>query len=337
VEEIDLEQRLVKTSNRSFSYDYLILGTGSVAEYFGVPGALEHALPIKTLEESIAIRNHILSCFEQAVHEADQNHREMILTFVIIGGGPTGIELAGALIELVHGALAKDFTTLDTHDVHVILVEALPNLITGFPERLQNYAVRRLAKMGVDVRLSAPVAQIMSDAISLKDGTIIPTKTVVWAAGVRGNPEVKIFGLPHPTIRGGYVPVRPTLQIEGHPESYVVGDLSYFEERARRLPMIAPVAIQQGTHAAHNIMRQILGKPLENFRYRDRGNMATLGRNSGVAYLFGRTFTGFPAWIIWLGVHLYNLIGFRNRLFVLTDWAWDYLFYERTVRLIMSN
>jgi len=335
VKEVDLERKLVKTNNRTVQYDYLIQGTGSVVDYFGIPGAREHALPMKTLEESIAIRNHILSRFERAVHERDRNRREIILTFVIIGGGPTGVEFAGALIELIHGALVKDFKTVNMHDVHVILVEALPHLITSFPNRLQNYALKRLQKMGVEVRLSSPVAQITSDSVHLRDGEVIHSETVIWAAGVRGNPAVRPTGL-FSSNRADFVSVKSTLQIEGYPEAYVVGDLAQFEENGHRLPMIAPVAIQQGTHAARNIILQILGKQPENFKYRDRGYMVTLGRNSGVAYLLGHSFTGFAAWVIWLGVHLYNLIGFRNRLFVLTDWAWDYLLYERTARLITS-
>jgi len=216
----------------------------------------------------------------------------------------------------------------------LILLEALSNPLSGFPEPLQKYAVKRLTQMGVDVRLSAPVAEITAEAVRLKDGAVIPAETIIWTAGVRGNSD-NLTGLR--TASNGQIPALPTLQVEGHPETYVVGDLARFEEDGHPLPMIAPVAIQQGTHVAGNIIRQINGLPPRNFRYRDRGKMVTIGRNSGAAHLLGRSFTGFPAWAIWLSVHLYNLIGFRNRLFVLIDWSWDYFFYERAVRLILPH
>jgi len=335
VEAIDPMAKLVKTENRTISYDYLVLSTGSVPEFFKIPGADKYALPLKTLEDGIAIRSQILACFEKAVHETDHRRREQMLTFTIVGGGPTGVEFAGALVELIRGALVRDFTTLDFQEVHVVLVEALGNLLSGFPERLQNRAVKRLVKMGVDVRLSSPVAEITPEAVLLKDGTFISTETVVWTAGVRGNLEADVAGLP--TARNGQVLVLPTLQVEGYPDIYVVGDLARLEEDKDRLPMIAPVATQQGAHAARNIIRQISGLPPKVFRYRDRGKMVTIGRNYGLAQLFGWSFTGFPAWVIWLVVHLYNLIGFRNRIFVLIDWAWDYFFIERAIRLIIPR
>ena len=335
VEAIDPRARLVKTRDRMIHYDYLVLSTGSVPEFFQIPGADKYALPLKTLEDAISIRNQILACFEKAVQETDHTRREQMLTFTIVGGGPTGVEFAGALAELIHGALVKDFTTLDFQEVHVIILEALGNLLLGFPRRLQNHALKRLAEMGVDVRLSSPVAEITPDAVLLKDGTLIPTETVVWTAGVRGNPEANAAGLP--TAPNGQVLVLPSLQVKGYPDIYVVGDLARFEEDRNLLPMIAPVAIQQGAHAARNIIRQISGLPPKAFRYRDRGKMVTIGRNSGVAEVLGRSLTGFSAWVAWLVVHLYNLIGFRNRIFVLIDWAWDYLFFERAIRLILPK
>ena len=335
VKGVDPEAKLVKTENRTIRYDYLVLSTGSVPEFFRIPGADEHALPLKTLEDGIAIRSQILTCFEKAVHEADHDLRTKMLTFTIVGGGPTGVEFAGALVELIRGALVKDFATLNFQEVHVVLVEALGNLLSGFPERLQKHAVKRLVKMGVDVRLSSPVAEITSDAVLLKDGTLIPTETVVWTAGVRGKLEADVVGLP--TARNGQIFVSPTLQVEAHPNIYVVGDLAQLEGDKNRLPMIAPVATQQGAHAGRNIVRQISGLPPKAFQYRDRGKMVTIGRNYGAAELFGWSFTGFPAWVIWLVVHLYSLIGFRNRIFVLIDWAWDYFFIERAIRLIVPR
>jgi NADH dehydrogenase len=335
VETIDPKAKLVKIGNRMIAYDYLVLSTGSLPEYFGIRGAADYALPLKTLEDGIAIRSQILACFEKAVHESDHRLREQMLTFAIVGGGPTGVEFAGALVELISGALVKDFRALDFQEVHVVLIEALDHVLSGFPKQLQKHAVKRLVKTGVDVRLSSPVAEISPEAILLKDGTKIPAETVIWTAGVRGNSEAGTTGFP--VARNGQILVLPTLQVEGFPDIYVVGDLARSEGGKNPLPMIAPVATQQGTHAARNIIRQISGLPPNPFRYRDRGKMVTIGRNYGVAQLFGWSFTGFPAWMIWLAVHLYSLIGFRNRIFVLMDWAWDYFFIERAIRLIIPT
>jgi NADH dehydrogenase len=333
VNAIDLAAKVVKTNDRAIPYNYLVVATGSTPEFFEVKGAAEHALSLKTLQDGIVIRSRVISCFEQAIQEPDPKRRQGLLTFIIVGGGPTGVEFAGALAELIHGALVRDYKTLNFREVRVILLEALGNLLSGYPESLQSYAAKRLTKIKVDVRLSTPVTEITSNAVHLKDGTIIPAETVVWTAGVRGDHEAKTWGLP--TCRNGQVSVLPTLQVAGYPEVYVVGDLARIEGGDRSLPMIAPVATQQGAFAARNIARQIAGLTPKHFRYRDRGKMVTIGRNAGAAHLLGLSLTGFPAWVVWLSVHLLNLIGFRNRLFVLIDWAWDYLFYERAVRLIL--
>lgn len=330
---IDLGARALTTPDRVIPYDFLILATGSTSHFFGVTGAADHAFPLKTLEEGIALRNHILRCFERALDEPSADRRRQLLTFAIVGGGPTGVEFAGALAELIRGPLRKDYPSLNLHEVRVVLLEATDTLLPGLPERLRSYALRRLRGMGLDVRLASAVSQISRQTVSLKDGTVIPTETVVWTAGVRGDPLVENRGLP--LARGGRVAVLPTLQVAGHPEVYVVGDLTFVE--GEPLPMIAPVAIQQGAAAARNIGRQIAGNAPRRFVYRDRGTMATIGRNAAVAIVGNREFIGFPAWILWLGVHLVNLIGFRNRLIVLINWAWDYLFYERAVRLIFPG
>jgi NADH dehydrogenase len=285
------------------------------------------------MEQAIALRNHILCCFERAVQEADAQRRQQMLTFAIVGGGPTGVEFAGALAELIRGPLVKDYPTLDFHEVRVVLLEAMDSLLLGLSERLRDYAQRRLRKMGIEVRLRATVSQITRRAVQLEDGTVIPTETVVWTAGVRGDPQAQAWGLT--TTRGGRVGVLPTLQVPDQPQVYVIGDLAYGEKNERPLPMIAPVAIQQGVAAARNIARQMAGQPLLPFCYQDRGMMVTVGRNAAVAHLGGQAFTGFLAWALWLSVHLFKLIGFRNRLFVLINWAWDYFFYERAVRLIL--
>lgn len=335
VQEVDFDRRVVKANVSTVPYDFLILATGSVSHFFDVPGAAEHAFSLKTLKEGIALRNHILTCFECTVREPDVARRRALLTFVIVGGGPTGVEFAGALAELIHGPLVRDYPGLNFQEVRVVLLEAQASLLPGLPASLQAYAVRRLERMGVEVRLRLPVSAVTPQTVHLKDGRLIPTETVIWTAGVRGDPKAQAWGLP--AIRNGRVPVAFTLQVPGHPEVYVVGDLAYVEEQGRPLPMVAPVALQQGQTAAHNIIRQISGQPPEPFRYRDRGTMVTIGRNAGVAHLFGRSLIGFPAWVVWLSVHLFNLIGFRNRLFVMLNWAWDYFLYERAVRLILHG
>jgi NADH dehydrogenase len=255
-----------------------------------------------------------------------------MLTFAIVGGGPTGVEFAGALAELIRGPLVKDYQSLDPREMHVLLLEAADRLLAPFPERLGKYAVKRLQKMGVEIRLHALVSQITPEGVQLKDGVELPLETVIWTAGVHGQS----FNANLATMRNGQVKVLPTLQSPDHPEVYVIGDLAYVEEDGLSLPMLAPVATQQGEATARNIIRQANGQEPVPFRYHNRGTMATIGRNSAIAYIGGKVVTGFPAWILWLSIHLFSLIGFRNRLLVLINWAWDYLFYERAVRLIVS-
>jgi NADH dehydrogenase len=333
VQSIDFAARQVQTTERVIPYDFLILAAGSVSHYFDVPGAAAYAFPLRTLEQGIALRNQILCCFECAVHETDTPRRQRLLTFVIVGGGPTGVEFAGSLIELIHGPMASDYPTLDFTEVQVILLEAMDRLLTMLPERLSAYTLSRLRKMGVQVKLGARVSQVTPEAVHLADGSVIPAETVVWTAGMRGATLTAPWALP--TARNGQVLTLPTLQTPDYPEVYVVGDLAYVEQEGRPLPMVAPVAIQQGKWAARNIARQIAGQPPLPFRYREQGTMVTIGRNSAVTYLGGCAFTGFLAWMLWLGVHITKLIGFRNRLLVLINWAWDYLLYERAVRLIL--
>lgn len=333
VEAIDCQARTVTGPGFVIPYDYLVLGIGSSSHFFGVPGAEDHAFRLKTLEDAILLRNHILQCVERAAHERDPVRRRRLLTFVIVGGGPTGVEFAGSLAELVRGAFVRDYRGLDVRDMHIILLEAAENVLPGFPDRLRSYAGARLQRMGVEVRLRAPVSHVTETAVYVHDGVLLPTETVVWTAGVRGAPAVQAWGLP--VARNGRVEVLPTLRAAGCSDVYAVGDVAYVEDSGRPLPMTAPVAIQQGAWAGRNIIRQMRGQPPVPFRYRDRGTMVTIGRNAAVADVWGRTFTGFPAWVLWLSVHLANLIGFRNRLFVLINWAWDYFFYDRAVRLIL--
>ena len=332
VTEIDLAAKQVKTTDHVFPYDFLVLAIGSVSHFFGVTGAAEYAFQLKTLEQAIALRNHILFRFERALCETDPQRRRQMLTFAIVGGGPTGVEFAGALAELIRGPLVKDYQALDPREMRVLLLEATDRMLASFPERLGTYAAKRLQKMGVEIHLRAVVSQITPTSVEFKDGATIPLETVIWTSGVRGES----FNAELPTIRNGRVKVLPTLQTPDHPEVYVIGDLAFIEEDGHSLPMLAPVATQQGEAAARNMIRQVNGQAPLPFHYRDRGTMVTIGRNSAIAHVWGRAFTGFPAWLLWLSIHLYGLIGFRNRLLVLIHWAWDYLFFERAVSLIAS-
>jgi NADH:quinone reductase (non-electrogenic) len=329
---IDTAQREVRMGSYSLPYDYLILSIGSKAHYFGVAGAEKYAYSLKTLDDAILLRNHILCRFEAANYEPDASLRQQMLTFTIVGGGPTGVEFAGALAELVRVPLQRDYPDLDFNRVSILLLEATDRLLNGVPERLHKYTLKQLTKMGVNVQLSSPVSQITSHAVVLKDGRAIPSETIVWTAGVGGVslPQNWIF----PTRRNGQVDVLSTLQLADHSDIYIVGDLAHVEQDGHPLQLIATVATQEGEWAARNIRRQIAGSEPELFQYHDPGMLAVTGRNAAAVRLGRFTFTGFLAWIIWLSVHIYRLIGFRNRLSVLINWAWDYLFYDRVVRLI---
>lgn len=332
---IDLLNRAIETDGETISYDYLILAAGSISHFFGIPGVETHAYGLKTLEEAVALKNHIICSFEQAARETDEDRRGRLLSFVIVGGGATGVEYAGALSELVHGPLTRDYRTIDFSAVRIILVEASNSLVANMPERVRAYTLVRLREMGIDVRLGAKVREVTPEAVILMGQEAIPTQTVVWTAGVRGEPIAGLSGLP--VERDGRVPVLPTLQAPGHPEVYVVGDAAFIKEDGRVLPMVAQVAIQSAIAAAKNIMRQIDGKEPQPFHYSDRGAMITIGRNSAGVAIGSRTYTGFFAWILWLVIHLFNLIGFRNRVMVLINWAWDYLLYERAVRFVFPS
>ncbi len=335
VETVDFTRKIVNTDRKDVPYDFLILAAGSEPHFFGVPGTKEYAFPLKTMDEGIALRNHILGLFERAAHEPDEQRKRQALTFVVVGGGATGVEFSGALSELVYGLLRKDYPALAESKAKVILLEAADTLLASLPEKCRNYTAEQLKKVGVDVRFKSCVSKVTKDAVHLKDGTVIPSETVVWTAGVRGNSMVWKMKLP--TTHDSRVRILPTLQVSECPEVYVVGDMAYLEENGRPLPMVAQVALQQGTAAAQNIIRQMEGQPLLPFRYNDLGSMATIGRHSVVARLNGRAFTGLFAWLLWLIVHLVRLVGFRNRLLVLINWTWNYFLYERAVRLIMPG
>lgn len=332
---IDLQNRIIETDGEAISYDYLILATGSITYSFGLPGVEENAYCLKTLEEAVALKNHIICCFEAAAREEDKTKRESLLTFVIVGGGATGVEYAGALAELIHGPLVKDYRSIDFHSVRIILLEAADGLVANMPQSIRAYTLEKLQKMGVEVRLGAKVREVTPNAVLISGQDNITTQTVVWTAGVKGEPLAELSGVS--TGRDGRVPVQDTLQVPDHPEIYVIGDLASIKEDNRVLPMVAQVAIQSGITAAQNILRQIAGQAPQPFRYHDRGSMITIGRKSAGVAIGTSTYTGFVAWIIWLVIHLFNLIGFRNRMMVLINWAWDYLLYERAVRFVFPS
>jgi NADH dehydrogenase len=325
----------VITAQGPVPYDYLILATGSEARFFGIPGAQDATFTMKSMADGVDLRNHMLSKFEEASRERDSERRRRLLTFVVIGGGPSGVEYAGALMELIAGPLARDYPNFCVDDARVVLVEAMPSLLGAMPQKLGRYSAERLQKMGVEVLLDTAVAEVTPHAVTLANGTSIATETAVWTAGVGGEGIAGRSGMQ--TKPNNTVSVLPTLQIADEPNVYVVGDLAAFEQDGEFLPMVAQVAIQQGEAAAQNILRQMAGEPLRPFRYHDKGSMAVIGRNSAVADIGGKAFTGFAAWLIWLLVHIMQLVGYRNRLLVLVNWAWSYFTFERMVRLILPN
>jgi NADH:ubiquinone reductase (H+-translocating) len=335
VDQVDFDYRLVKTGTHTIPYDYLIIGLGSQPFFFGVQGADDYAYPLKSLEQAIALRNQILYCFERASCEANAQERQRWLTFAIVGGGPTGVELAGTMAELIHETLERDYPNLKVNQTRVVLIEAGEHLLTGFSTHLGDYARARLEKMGVEVMVKAQVVEIGPHSLRLKDSMELLSRTVTWTAGVQAFRGASQWGLP--TARNGQIEILPTLQAPGHPEVYVTGDLAHFLVDGRPLPMVAQVAIQEGQAAARNILRQAQGKEPQPFHYHDRGMLAVIGRNSAVAEIWGREWTGFIAWVIWLSVHILYLIGFRNRLLVLMNWAWDYFASERNVNLMIPT
>ena len=332
---IDLPNRQIETDGETISYDYLILANGSVTSTFGVPGVEEHAYFLKTLEEAVTLKNHIICCFEAAAREPEAERRKSLLTFVIAGGGATGVEYAGALTELIHGPLIKDYTGIDFSEARIILLEAADQLVSSISSNIRDYTARQLRGMGVDVRLKAEVAEVSPEKVVLKGANNIDTSTVVWTAGVKGEGLAVASNIP--VTRDGRVAVNEKLQIQDQLNIYVIGDLASINEGQRILPMVAQVAIQSGVTSAQNILRQIAGLAPQPFIYKDRGSMITIGRKAAGVAIGSRTFTGFFAWVMWLVIHLFNLIGFRNRVMVLINWAWDYLLYERAVRYVFPS
>ena len=332
---VDVAARKVVLKTGEIPYDYLILATGAQHSYFGHDDWEPWAPGLKSLEDALEIRRRILLAFERAEREADESRRKALLTFVIVGGGPTGVELAGAIAEISRHVMAQDFRVIDPRQARIVLVEAGPRILPAYPESLSAKAQASLEKMGVEVLTKSLVTSVRPDAVSIGDRRI-PTTTTVWAAGVQASPLARSLGVP--LDRAGRVLVQPDLTVPGHPEVFVIGDLATFlHQGGKLLPGVAPVAIQQGRHAARNIVRACQGKALEPFHYIDKGSLATIGRAAAVAD-FGRIkLSGFFAWLAWLLVHIFFLIGFRNRFVVMIDWAWAYFCYHRAARLITGD
>ena len=335
VERVDLEQRLVLTGQEAIPYDYLIISAGSANDYFGNDTLATQTYGLKDVDDAQRLRNHVLSAFEYAVATDDSARRAALMTLVIIGGGPTGVELSGAFVELVRHVLRRDYPMLDVSQARVVLVEASSHVLSVFPENLQQDALRRLQNMGVEVKLNSVVATVDGQYVHFKDGSTIEASTVVWAAGVRAASLADKLGVTQ--ARAARVPVEPTLNLRDHPEVFVIGDMAYLEgygEKKAAYPMVAPVAIQQGKRAAQNMLARMRGKPQQPFAYFDKGNMATIGRRAAVLDSFGIRLSGVLAWFGWLFVHLLFLVGFRNRVIVIINWAYSYFTYDRGVRLI---
>lgn len=347
---VDWDRRRVLVDGQEpLSFDRLVVATGSRANFFGVPGAEEFAFPLYSLAEATALRNRILGAFEEA-DRAGGDVPDGALRFVVVGGGPTGVETAGALAELFGAVLRRDYRHADIRRAEVVLVETGPELLAPFSDSSRDHARRALRARGVEVRTGTTVSEVRDGSVVLEGGEVLPCQTLIWAAGVQAGSLVEALDVP--TGAGGRIEVDDRLRIPGRPGAYAIGDVADLRIGERRLPQLAPVAIQTGTYVAAAIAAQVeagvsfdgsgptdagdqSGRP---FRYRDKGTMATIGRRSAVAEVPGlRPLTGSLAWVAWLALHLYFLIGFRNRVSVLVNWAWNYLTWDRGPRLIFGG
>ncbi len=343
---IDFERKFVTSDRENIIYDYLVIATGSKTKFLGVDGAPKYTYPLRTLNDAIALRDRILGNLERAVTCTDYEKRQQLLTFIIVGGGATGVELAGALSELIQTSLVDNYPQLDPREVKIILIHSGTRLLADFPERLGDYTGKQLRRRGVKIHFSTRVHSVMPGAIELDDGTIVKTATIIWTAGVEANlpaDSEKLSTAKSPkgllkntashivvAPRRDQACVRSTLQLLNYPEVYAVGDVAYVEQDGKPLLGIAPEALQQGTAVAGNLKRQLRGLPPKSFNYFNKGTAAIIARNAGVAYLFGKIpLKGWFAWLLWLGIHLYYLPGLSNRLIVFKSWVRDYFTGER--------
>ncbi|MFO0985376.1 MAG: NAD(P)/FAD-dependent oxidoreductase [Planctomycetota bacterium] len=331
---IDVAARRVELDHGTLAYDYLIVATGSTHSYFGHDDWAQHAPGLKSIADAFEIRRRILTAFEAAERETDAEERKAWLTFVIVGAGPTGVELAGALKEIAQRTLARDFRNFDPHAAQVILVDAVPQVLAAFPETLAARARALLEARGVELRLGVMVTGIDATGVFL-GGDHIASRTVLWAAGVKASPLGRMLGAP--VDRGGRVLVAADLSVPGQRNVFAIGDLAAVRLGEGWLPGMAPPAIQEGQHAARCIRADLAGAPRPPFRYQDRGMMATIGRSAAVAQIGRWHFTGMTAWLVWLVIHILWLIGFRNRFVVLFEWAFAYFTYQRSARVILEG
>jgi len=340
---IDPDRRVVNLSDGELSYDWLILAAGATHSYFGRDDWSTHAPGLKTIDDALEIRRRFLIAFERAERETDPTRRRAELTFVVIGGGPTGVELAGAMAEIAYRAIPRDFRSVDTATAKIILAEAGDRILAEFPTELSARAKLDLEKLGVEVRLNARVTNVQSRSVAIGSERI-EAASVIWAAGVQASPIGKSLGVP--IDRAGRVIVNPDLTIPGHPEIFVIGDMASATDSktGKAAPGVCPAAMQMGLYAARIIVAEIRAKrelknqPLRRaFKYSDKGVLATIGRNKGIAWIGRLKFSGALAWLLWALVHVMFLIGFRNRLLVMIEWAWLYFFFDRGARLITGD
>jgi NADH:ubiquinone reductase (H+-translocating) len=334
VQTVDVSARRVFVGDEAIEYNYLVVATGATHAYFGHEDWAQHAAGLKTLNDALAIRARVLTAFERAELETDPRLREAWLTFAVIGGGPTGVELAGTLAEIARHTLAPEYRRSNPKLARVLLIEAGSRLLTNFAPDLSAKAAAELTRLGVTVRTGNPVTALGGNFVELGDERIA-TRTILWAAGVAASPLGRTLGAP--LDRSGRVIVQPDLSLPDHPEVFVVGDLATITYDGRPVPGIAPAAKQMGTYAAKCIAAGIAGRPHTAFRYRDYGALATIGRRSAVVEMPGLKLSGTVAWCFWLAAHIFFLIGFRNRLVVLLDWAWAYFTYDRNARIIVRS
>ena len=335
VEDVNLGERRVRLDGQDLPYDYLVLATGATHAYFGHDGWATLAPGLKTIEDALEIRRRVLLAFELAEREALAGRAFKAPSFVIVGAGPTGVELAGTLAEIARQVLAQEFHAIDPSRTRVLLLEGGPRVLASYPERLSKSAERQLRRLGVEVRTGAQVTGVEPGAVLLGEERIDAT-VVLWAAGVQASPLGARLGVPRDRV--GRVLVEPDLSIPGHPEVFVIGDLAAAPDgTGGYLPGVAPVAMQAGRAVARAIAADLRGQARPPFHYVDKGSLATIGRRAAVASFRKLRFSGFPAWLAWLFVHVFFLIGFRNRILVLLQWAWSYVTYERAARLITGG
>jgi len=333
---IDFDSHYIKMDGSVIAYDYLVLAVGGQTNFFGNHSVEQNGFQLKSIEAAIALRNHLLKIFELANREVDADKRKAMLTFVVVGGGPTGVETAGALAELIIHVLAKDYPHMDLKDVRVLLLEAGKSVMPSYPDELRKATNDLLKSKKVEVLVNTKLVDYNGRQITLGDGAQIDSHTLIWTAGVKAAGMLDSLGVEQ--AGSGRVRVADSLQIKTHAEVFVIGDASYFENgNGQPLPMLSTVAIQQGKLTARNIQKIIKGEKPGAFHYKDPGLLATIGRNAAVARIWGLSFSGFVAWLIWVFLHIFRLIGFRNRLLVLINWAWEYFFYENQVRLITKE